>query len=161
MTIQRTSSGSWLTACKRAWALLCCTYQTTKLLPHLTQQDPEDDGTDFLLKDDGDDIDLRLARLEALTARCVQLGSPACASALLAFILLRQQTPLPCTHFSLNVCHTHSRRPELLSAVMLRQNPHNVAEWHKRVKLFEGHPTKQVRGVLSADQGSARGLVGA
>jgi len=36
------------------------------------------------------------------------------------------------------------RRPELLSAVMLRQNPHNVAEWHKRVKLFEGHPTKQI-----------------
>ncbi|KAI8474630.1 MAG: transcription-coupled DNA repair protein, partial [Monoraphidium minutum] len=68
------------------------------------EQDPEDGGDDFLLKDDGDDIDLRLARLEALTAR----------------------------------------RPELLSAVMLRQNPHNVAEWHKRVKLFEGSPTKQI-----------------
>ncbi len=27
---------------------------------------------------------------------------------------------------------------------MLRQNPHNVAEWHKRVKLFEGNPTKQI-----------------
>jgi pre-mRNA-splicing factor SYF1 len=27
---------------------------------------------------------------------------------------------------------------------MLRQNPHNVAEWHKRVKLFAGDPTKQV-----------------
>lgn len=29
----------------------------------------DDDGADFLLRDDGDDIDLRLARLEALTAR--------------------------------------------------------------------------------------------
>lgn len=29
----------------------------------------EDGGDDFLLRDDGDDIDLRLARLEALTAR--------------------------------------------------------------------------------------------
>lgn len=63
-----------------------------------------DDGSDFLLKDDGDDLDLRLARLEALTAR----------------------------------------RPELLSSVMLRQNPHNVAEWHKRVKLFANDPRRQV-----------------
>lgn len=30
------------------------------------------------------------------------------------------------------------RRPELLSSVVLRQNPHNVAEWHKRVRLFQG-----------------------
>ena len=64
----------------------------------------DDDGTDFLLKDTGDDLDLRLARLEELTVR----------------------------------------RPELLSSVMLRQNPHNVAEWHKRVKLFDGNPRKQV-----------------
>jgi len=61
-------------------------------------------GEDFLLKDDGNDLDMRLARLEWLM----------------------------------------SRRPELLSSVMLRQNPHNVAEWHKRVKLFEGQPTKQI-----------------
>ena len=45
------------------------------------------DGSDFLLTDDGNDIDLRLARLEWLM----------------------------------------ERRPELLSSVMLRQNPHNVA----------------------------------
>eukprot|EP00878_Enallax_costatus_P012117 GHUV01012650.1.p1 GENE.GHUV01012650.1~~GHUV01012650.1.p1 ORF type:complete len:629 (+),score=144.11 GHUV01012650.1:374-2260(+) len=64
----------------------------------------EDDGADFLLTDSGDDVDLRLARLEALA----------------------------------------TRRPALLSAVMLRQNPHNVAEWHKRVKLFTGDPTKQI-----------------
>lgn len=36
------------------------------------------------------------------------------------------------------------RRPILLSSVMLRQNPHNVHEWHKRVKLFEGDPMKQI-----------------
>lgn len=29
------------------------------------------------------------------------------------------------------------RRPLLLSSVMLRQNPHNVEEWHKRVDLFK------------------------
>ncbi|CAD7697059.1 unnamed protein product [Ostreobium quekettii] len=68
------------------------------------EDDQEDIGTDFLLKDDGNDLDLRIARLERLM----------------------------------------SRRPELLSSVMLRQNPHNVHEWHKRVKLFEGQPTKQI-----------------
>jgi hypothetical protein len=70
-----------------------------------TDEAAEDDGADFLLTDTGDDVDLRLARLEALAGR----------------------------------------RAALLSAVMLRQNPHNVAEWHKRVKLFAGDPTKQVR----------------
>ncbi|CAK0786535.1 hypothetical protein CVIRNUC_009748 [Coccomyxa viridis] len=65
---------------------------------------PGDDGEDFLLKDDENDIDLRLARLE----------------------------------------HLMERRPILLSSVMLRQNPHNVHEWHKRVKLFNGQPHKQI-----------------
>lgn len=32
------------------------------------------------------------------------------------------------------------RRPLLLNSVLLRQNPHNVAEWHKRVKLYDGKP---------------------
>jgi len=27
---------------------------------------------------------------------------------------------------------------------MLRQNPHNVHEWHKRVKLFDGKPARQI-----------------
>lgn len=40
--------------------------------------------------------------------------------------------------------HLMERRPELLSSVMLRQNPHNVHEWHKRVKLFEGKANKQI-----------------
>lgn len=30
------------------------------------------------------------------------------------------------------------RRLLLLNSVLLRQNPHNVQEWHKRVKLYEG-----------------------
>ncbi|KAJ6633746.1 Pre-mRNA-splicing factor syf1 like [Pseudolycoriella hygida] len=32
------------------------------------------------------------------------------------------------------------RRLLLLNSVLLRQNPHNVPEWHKRVKLYEGKP---------------------
>eukprot|EP00192_Tetraselmis_astigmatica_P009541 CAMPEP_0117678744 /NCGR_PEP_ID=MMETSP0804-20121206/17458_1 /TAXON_ID=1074897 /ORGANISM="Tetraselmis astigmatica, Strain CCMP880" /LENGTH=902 /DNA_ID=CAMNT_0005488147 /DNA_START=252 /DNA_END=2960 /DNA_ORIENTATION=+ len=66
--------------------------------------DTDEEGTNFLLNDDGRDLDLRLERLEWLT----------------------------------------ERRPELLSSVMLRQNPHNVHEWHKRAKLFGGNPTKQI-----------------
>lgn len=77
--------------------------------------DSEEEGADFLLTDNGDDTDLRLARLEDLAIR----------------------------------------RPALLNAVMLRQNPHNVAEWHKRVKLFTGDPTKQVS--LRGSRGSPRG----
>ena len=29
------------------------------------------------------------------------------------------------------------RRPLLLNSVLLRQNPHNVVEWQKRVTLLE------------------------
>ncbi|XP_060517786.1 pre-mRNA-splicing factor syf1 homolog isoform X2 [Cylas formicarius] len=32
------------------------------------------------------------------------------------------------------------RRLLLLNSVLLRQNPHNVQEWHKRVQLYEGKP---------------------
>ena len=32
------------------------------------------------------------------------------------------------------------RRPLLLNSVLLRQNPHNVAEWQKRVTLLEDKP---------------------
>ncbi|KAM5572086.1 hypothetical protein ABKV19_012250 [Rosa sericea] len=39
--------------------------------------------------------------------------------------------------------HLMDRRPELANSVLLRQNPHNVEQWHRRVKLFEGNPTKQ------------------
>lgn len=37
-----------------------------------------------------------------------------------------------------------NRRPELANSVLLRQNPHNVEQWHRRVKIFEGNPTKQI-----------------
>lgn len=40
--------------------------------------------------------------------------------------------------------HLINRRPELANSVLLRQNPHNVEQWHRRVKLFEGNPTKQI-----------------
>ena len=42
------------------------------------------------------------------------------------------------------------RRPELLSSVMLRQNPHNVHEWHKRIKLFDEQPRKQIQAFTEA-----------
>lgn len=60
---------------------------------------------DFILHDKGNDLELRLARLENLI----------------------------------------ERRPELLNSVILRQNPHNVNEWHKRAKLFSTDPAKQIR----------------
>ncbi|XP_059656535.1 uncharacterized protein LOC132303334 [Cornus florida] len=40
--------------------------------------------------------------------------------------------------------HLMNRRPELANSVLLRQNPHNVEQWHRRVKLFEGNPTRQI-----------------
>lgn len=43
-----------------------------------------------------------------------------------------------------------TRRPLLLNSVLLRQNPHNVHEWHKRVKLYEGNPP-QVSGHLKVN----------
>lgn len=36
--------------------------------------------------------------------------------------------------------HLMERRLLLLNSVLLRQNPHNVQEWHKRVLLYEGKP---------------------
>ena len=86
-------------------SLLSAKLEAAAELPPPAEED--DDGsaaTQFLLHDTGDDVDLRLARLE----------------------------------------HLMHRRPELLSSCMLRQNPHNVAEWLKRVGLFEGDPTRQV-----------------
>jgi pre-mRNA-splicing factor SYF1 len=34
--------------------------------------------------------------------------------------------------------HLMNRRPKLVNSVVLRQNPHNVEQWHRRVKIFEG-----------------------
>lgn len=44
------------------------------------------------------------------------------------------------------------RRPLLLNSVLLRQNPHNVHEWHKRVKLFEGKPREVINTYTEAVQ---------
>ena len=42
------------------------------------------------------------------------------------------------------------KRPILLNSVVLRQNPHNVFEWHKRVKLFKGDNKKQLTTYMEA-----------
>ncbi|XP_058768920.1 uncharacterized protein LOC131642717 [Vicia villosa] len=42
------------------------------------------------------------------------------------------------------------RRPELANSTILRENPHNVEQWHRRVKLFEGNPTKQILTYVQA-----------
>lgn len=44
------------------------------------------------------------------------------------------------------------RRPLLLNSVLLRQNPHNVHEWHKRVSLFEGKPREIINTFTEAVQ---------
>ena len=72
--------------------------------PDVADDDGDGGGVDFVLRDNADDLDLRLARLE----------------------------------------HLMERRPELLSSVMLRQNPHNVHEWMKRVSIFDGKPERQI-----------------
>lgn len=49
--------------------------------------------------------------------------------------------------------HLLERRPLLLNSVLLRQNPHNIAEWHKRVKLLESDGVKsQLRAYAEAVQ---------
>jgi pre-mRNA-splicing factor SYF1 len=42
------------------------------------------------------------------------------------------------------------KRPILLNGVVLRQNPHNVFEWHKRVKLYKGDNKKQLLTYMEA-----------
>ncbi|TRY66020.1 hypothetical protein DNTS_014110 [Danionella cerebrum] len=44
------------------------------------------------------------------------------------------------------------RRPLLLNSVLLRQNPHNVHEWHKRVNLYEGQPRQIINTYTEAVQ---------
>ncbi|XP_030826385.1 pre-mRNA-splicing factor SYF1 [Camarhynchus parvulus] len=43
-----------------------------------------------------------------------------------------------------------ARRPLLLNSVLLRQNPHNVHEWHKRVALHQGQPDKIIQTFTEA-----------
>ncbi|XP_017767919.1 PREDICTED: pre-mRNA-splicing factor SYF1 [Nicrophorus vespilloides] len=44
------------------------------------------------------------------------------------------------------------RRLLLLNSVLLRQNPHNVQEWHNRVKLYEGNPHEIINTYTEAVQ---------
>ena len=44
------------------------------------------------------------------------------------------------------------RRPLLLNSVLLRQNPHNVVEWLKRVELLEGKPNEVINTLTEAVQ---------
>lgn len=44
------------------------------------------------------------------------------------------------------------RRLLLLNSVLLRQNPHNVQEWHKRVELYESHPLDIIKTYTEAVQ---------
>ncbi|XP_053201125.1 pre-mRNA-splicing factor syf1 homolog [Panonychus citri] len=44
------------------------------------------------------------------------------------------------------------RRPLLLNSVALKQNPHNVDEWLKRVKLLEGKPLEIIQTYTEAVQ---------
>merc|ERR1719412_393743 len=44
------------------------------------------------------------------------------------------------------------RRPLLLNSVLLRQNPHNVVEWLKRVELLEGKPNEIINTLTEAVQ---------
>ena len=46
--------------------------------------------------------------------------------------------------------HLMDKRPLMLNSVVLRQNPHNVYEWHKRVKLFKGDATRTLLTFMEA-----------
>ncbi|KAI3879333.1 hypothetical protein MKX03_031802 [Papaver bracteatum] len=41
-------------------------------------------------------------------------------------------------------------RPELVNSVILRQNAHDVKEWHARVQIFKGNPAKQIQTLTEA-----------
>uniref|UniRef100_A0A8C4M5Z0 Pre-mRNA-splicing factor SYF1 n=1 Tax=Equus asinus asinus TaxID=83772 RepID=A0A8C4M5Z0_EQUAS len=45
-----------------------------------------------------------------------------------------------------------ARRPLLLNSVLLRQNPHHVHEWHKRVALHQGRPREIINTYTEAVQ---------
>jgi pre-mRNA-splicing factor SYF1 len=53
------------------------------------------------------------------------------------------------------------KRPVMLSSVLLRQNRHNVVEWHKRAKLFKNDPNRAlltyIEGVKTVDPKLATG----
>ncbi|XP_055839821.1 pre-mRNA-splicing factor syf1 homolog [Episyrphus balteatus] len=48
--------------------------------------------------------------------------------------------------------HLMDRRLLLLNSVLLRQNPHNVPEWHKRIKLYDSKPHEIINTYTEAVQ---------
>ncbi len=42
------------------------------------------------------------------------------------------------------------KRPVMLNSVVLRQNPHNVHEWHKRAKLFKEDSARFIQTLMEA-----------
>mmetsp|Transcript_24442 Transcript_24442/g.35917 ORF Transcript_24442/g.35917 Transcript_24442/m.35917 type:complete len:888 (+) Transcript_24442:79-2742(+) len=46
--------------------------------------------------------------------------------------------------------HLMEKRPVMLNSVVLRQNPHNVYEWHKRIKLFKGDTHRTLMTYMEA-----------
>ena len=62
---------------------------------------------------------------------------------------MASQRQMPCSHRFEDLME---RRPLLLNSVLLRQNPHNVAEWQKRVSLLEGRPHEVIETYTEAVQ---------
>ena len=73
-------------------------------------------------------------------------------------MIIGVQYVLPWTHrlwYSPKFISTHNLILYLdyfLCSVLLRQNPHNVHEWHKRVKLYEGKPKEIINTYTEAVQ---------
>ncbi len=42
------------------------------------------------------------------------------------------------------------KRPIMMNSVMLRQNPNNVHEWHKRAKLFKEDSARLIQTLMEA-----------
>lgn len=56
------------------------------------------------------------------------------------------------------------QRPLLLNSVLLRQNPHNVGDWLKRVELLESKGARDqinafMEGITSVDPGKHENLL--
>uniref|UniRef100_A0A7S4KX00 Suppressor of forked domain-containing protein n=1 Tax=Guillardia theta TaxID=55529 RepID=A0A7S4KX00_GUITH len=89
-------------------------FEETMISAKMQDDESENQQAEDDLDVEGDDLELRLARLQYLL----------------------------------------DRRAELLCSVRLRQNPHNVHEWHRRVKIFEeqDNPEKVIKAYAEAVQ---------
>uniref|UniRef100_A0A5B7AHX3 Pre-mRNA-splicing factor SYF1 n=1 Tax=Davidia involucrata TaxID=16924 RepID=A0A5B7AHX3_DAVIN len=95
-------------------------------MEEISESEEEDDGEENADEEDDEDDRLNVAKLEGKLKRFWL-----CDDKDVDMRLARLE-------------HLMDRRPELANSVLLRQNPHNVEQWHRRVKLFEGNPTKQI-----------------